>query len=276
MFRTASLFAHSCAPNCSWSVEMSSMESTSPSCPNGNGKPKKNGKSSRQAPKVIPEMQVYTAVAVKKGEILTIPYSTRHIFCGTLKRQINMEGVGHFICKCRRCLDPTELGTFMSSIRCFKCDSGFLVPVDPSDQDSKWVCVKTSDKETCCGYKCSVGKVFYFVTNIQDSIDRFRGEDLHWIEEQERLQILFDKYRGHELHDNHYLVLEISTDIVEILAEKLFALNDEHDKEEYKKVNEKERVQLVDRFLFHVRVLMSVADVILPGFNNNQGTFDIL
>lgn len=272
MFKTASLFAHSCAPNCCWSVEMSLMDPPNNVCQSRDGKRRrnvKNGmiKTSNDSQKIIPEIQVYTAVSVKKGEMLTIPYSTRHIFCGTLKRQVCMESVGHFTCQCHRCMSATELGTFMSSVRCFKCESGFLVSSDPSEQESQWICFKSKENEDVCGYKCSVGRVMYFVTIVQDHIDKIKSRELHWKEEQEKLQLLFKKYHGKELHENHYLLLEISDTIVGSLAEKLLGnTSDEEDA-----LDENEKAVLIERFLFHTMFLRRMADVILPGFNNYQG-----
>lgn len=38
----------------------------------------------------------------------------------------------YFDCTCRRCSDPTELGTHMSSLRCPRCYEGFIIPTNPT------------------------------------------------------------------------------------------------------------------------------------------------
>jgi len=38
----------------------------------------------------------------------------------------------YFDCTCRRCSDPTELGTHMSSLRCPRCYEGFIIPINPT------------------------------------------------------------------------------------------------------------------------------------------------
>jgi hypothetical protein len=37
----------------------------------------------------------------------------------------------YFDCTCRRCSDPTELGTHMSSLRCVRCYKGFIISTNP-------------------------------------------------------------------------------------------------------------------------------------------------
>ena len=70
------------------------------------------------------------------------------------------------ICKCRRCEDPSELGSYMSALKCPKCDdtegqetnrnpfaqelkllsnsttnkSGWILPKSPLDFNSTWSC----------------------------------------------------------------------------------------------------------------------------------------
>ena len=69
------------------------------------------------------------------------------------------------ICKCKRCEDPTELGSYMSALKCPKCDNteefeqhsimqsteirsgeitkkkkGCIVPKNPLDFNSVWSC----------------------------------------------------------------------------------------------------------------------------------------
>ncbi len=55
-----------------------------------------------------------------------------------------------FSCECPRCLDPTELGSFASALRCPDCPSSpsgntenaasAVLPDDPVDLESPWRC----------------------------------------------------------------------------------------------------------------------------------------
>lgn len=67
---------------------------------------------------------------IQKGEEITHSY-TRLIW-STPTRQYNLHRTKHFRCKCRRCLDPTEFGTYMSAFICRKCHE-FIVPLNPTN-----------------------------------------------------------------------------------------------------------------------------------------------
>ena len=79
------------------------------------------------------------------------------------------------ICKCKRCEDPTELGSYMSALKCTKCDTpepgeiysntapqegvakcnaikekkGCILPKNPLDFNSAWSCTVHRQIEVC-------------------------------------------------------------------------------------------------------------------------------
>jgi hypothetical protein len=154
------------------------------------------------------------------------------------------------MCKCRRCDDPTELGTFMSSPVCFTCNKGFLISKDTSNHDSRWICTDEECKEVC-----TVQKVVRFVTEVEDEVDDIQSKSLQWNKEFPELQKLFLRNYNILLHKNHYTLQEISTRMIEISVEKLEELSEED----------------IDIFVWHCKYLLEIADAILPGFNGYQG-----
>lgn len=107
-----------------------------------------------------------------------------------------MEGK-YFHCKCQRCLDPTELGTNLSSIKCTKCEDGMLVCMESSNN---WKCNSCNDDQ-----------------NIDDLMAMARSEIL----EQEvtsvpMLEELIAKY-SKLLNPNHYLVVDMKQKLTAIL-----------------------------------------------------------
>lgn len=55
----------------------------------------------------------------------------------------------YFGCKCKRCSDPTELGTYMGSIICSRCHEGLVVPNNPLQEEgvpNSWECEKCNRK----------------------------------------------------------------------------------------------------------------------------------
>ncbi|GAM26915.1 hypothetical protein SAMD00019534_100900 [Acytostelium subglobosum LB1] len=47
----------------------------------------------------------------------------------TFERQQVLLQSKHFLCRCQRCLDPTECGRYISSFRCPSCPSGWVSPI---------------------------------------------------------------------------------------------------------------------------------------------------
>lgn len=70
-----------------------------------------------------------TTVNVKKGAELFTTYT--HILHSTRDRQKHLRDGKFFICSCKRCTDPTELGTHFSSLLCKKCNDGTIVSKNP-------------------------------------------------------------------------------------------------------------------------------------------------
>lgn len=87
--------------------------------------------------------------------------SQHSTFQGTAVRQRHLLVGKYFRCSCRRCRDPTELGTYMSSLKCAQCKLGVVCETDAE----QWRCVgcekeyEPSDvqsKVQCCADKLRV------------------------------------------------------------------------------------------------------------------------
>lgn len=107
-----------------------------------------------------------------------------------------MEGK-YFHCKCTRCLDPTELGTNLSSIQCGDCENGMTTF---HESLNKWKCNSCNSD-----------------TNIDHLMALARSEIL----EQEigsvpMLEQLIAKY-SKLLNPNHYLVVDMKQKLTAIL-----------------------------------------------------------
>ena len=58
----------------------------------------------------------------------------------TLDRRQHLAYSKHFQCDCERCCDPTELGTYLSALKCMKCSVGYYLAQDPLSESSAWKC----------------------------------------------------------------------------------------------------------------------------------------
>ena len=73
--------------------------------------------------------KVRAATKISKGCEITTTYTLT--LNGTMFRQKHLLDSKYFLCTCRRCSDPTELGTNFSTLLCQKCKKGHVNVVDP-------------------------------------------------------------------------------------------------------------------------------------------------
>ena len=72
-------------------------------------------------------MQVFAQRKIKAGQEVTITYSS--LLTSLPRRQDKLASLWFFTCSCRRCVDPTELGSHISSVACPACpNGGYLLP----------------------------------------------------------------------------------------------------------------------------------------------------
>jgi len=84
--------------------------------------------------------------------------------CPTPTRRRQLRVSKHFDCCCRRCSDPSELGTHLSSLSCPKCarfgaPETDVVSVDPLDDSAPWMC-------PTCGVTVPVERVYTIMDEI--------------------------------------------------------------------------------------------------------------
>lgn len=63
-----------------------------------------------------------------------------NVFQGTKNRREHLKQSKFFDCECARCKDPTELGTYLSALKCRECSSGHLLSSDPLNETAIWIC----------------------------------------------------------------------------------------------------------------------------------------
>ena len=78
---------------------------------------------------------------ISKGEEITDTYVST--MANTLYRRRQLKALKYFDCDCKRCADPTELGSHFSTLLCrIKSCGGFLLCRDPLLSSSPWACLK--------------------------------------------------------------------------------------------------------------------------------------
>lgn len=152
------------------------------------------------------QITVKVVVAVPKDEHITTMYS--HALWGTPARRQHLKDTKYFACKCARCSDPTELGTYLSAMRCLGdginiCD-GIHLPEDPLDDETDWACSK-------CKVKVSSSQINMIISQMQEQVDsvQMMGGSIPMLENLLCKLSMF-------LHPNHYHLYSIKHSLVQL------------------------------------------------------------
>jgi len=92
---------------------------------------------------------------------------------GTKDRRAHLRQSKFFICDCQRCADPTECGTFLSALKCPECSKGWLLPIDPIDDESVWKCDK-------CFNQMESIKQSALVDELKKELESIETRDVDW------------------------------------------------------------------------------------------------
>lgn len=130
----------------------------------------------------------------------------------------------YFVCKCERCLDRTELGTFLSALRCIgdigtHC-GGTMLPQNPIDENTEWQCNK-------CDVRMSNERVDIILTNIENNVDELLlpSSSTKKAATVENLEMLIEKL-SHLLHENHYHMFALKHTLIQCYGRQTgFSLN---------------------------------------------------
>ncbi|XP_055920729.1 SET domain-containing protein SmydA-8 isoform X2 [Eupeodes corollae] len=165
---------------------------------------------------------------------------------GTAARQEHIRNGKFFTCRCARCSDPTELGTYFSSFKCISCDLGFLSSIDPFDSTADWRC-------NHCRFTTPAEGILKNISTMQAEVADVQAMDMS----PERLQeceALLRKYRM-ILHPSHYIQTSLKQSLIEM----------------YGRVHGYEMVELPDILLERkeelCRQVLGVLNVFEPGLS---------
>ncbi|CAB3385479.1 Hypothetical predicted protein [Cloeon dipterum] len=85
------------------------------------------------------KMLVFATVDISKGSPVTSTYT--HALWSTHQRRAHLRATKCFECRCVRCSDPAELGTYLGAILCSKCaGKGKVLSTAPLDDAAPWQC----------------------------------------------------------------------------------------------------------------------------------------
>ena len=139
-----------------------------------------------------------------------------------MRRRTDIKKYWFFDCACPRCSDPTELGTFMSAIRCNACRAGYLLPENSLDPRFTQIVIciawpnrilqdfSSSRSDWSCCY-CDTVVSFGAIDDVMSTLERQIGDvsesGKHGIAELEELLFHYSDL----LHPNHYILASALT-----------------------------------------------------------------
>ncbi|KAF2369131.1 Zinc finger MYND-type [Trinorchestia longiramus] len=151
------------------------------------------------------------------------------ILWGTKARRDHLLQTRFFSCSCRRCSDPTELGSYFSSLRCPKCPQQEpVLPTQPLVSAASWAC-------SACGYQVSSEELLE--TNLRLGSDA----SLQLVNPSiEGLESLLEKWLS-KVHTNHYHLHAVKHSLLQLYGRT--QENEDHKDEAYwKEIAKKEKL----------------------------------
>ncbi|KAL0106622.1 hypothetical protein PUN28_016359 [Cardiocondyla obscurior] len=149
-----------------------------------------------------PRITVYAVTSIKKGEHLSTMYT--HALWSTRARREHLLATKYFTCRCKRCADPTELGTHLGTLNC-PCKNGLMLPKDPLNLNTDWFC------DTCPGTVTSA--------EIAQLTDRLEDEVAEVMKQanEETLSDLLSRLTV-LLHPGHQHCISVSHSLMQLLS----------------------------------------------------------
>ncbi|KAL1497646.1 hypothetical protein ABEB36_008569 [Hypothenemus hampei] len=179
LYPTASLIEHNCVPNTCQIIDE-----------NNNGY----------------KVTFRAAMPIKKGEHITSTYT--NILWGTQERRRHLKESKYFSCICKRCSDPTELGTYFSALLCLGSDEkpckGIQLPTHPTEDNCLWMCNQ-------CHIKLPNKEIIDFVSHLNNEVNK----ELEKKPQMEALEEFMNKLQIF-LHPNHFLMYSVKHSLVQL------------------------------------------------------------
>ncbi|XP_072945067.1 SET domain-containing protein SmydA-8 [Epargyreus clarus] len=182
LYAKTCIMEHSCVPNTKHSFNLSKKDSD------------------------LYRITIKVVLPIIKDNHITTMYS--HALWGTQARRQHLKDTKYFSCKCERCSDPTELGTYLSAMKCFgdgneTCD-GIHLPENPLDEETEWACNK-------CKVKVNNSQINMLISQMGEEVDNvlMMGGSVTMLE---NLLCRLSTF----LHPNHYHLYSIKHSLVQL------------------------------------------------------------
>nr|XP_049702787.1 SET domain-containing protein SmydA-8 isoform X1 [Helicoverpa armigera]XP_049702791.1 SET domain-containing protein SmydA-8 isoform X1 [Helicoverpa armigera]XP_049702794.1 SET domain-containing protein SmydA-8 isoform X1 [Helicoverpa armigera] len=189
-------------------------------------------------------LTIRASVPHQAGDLISLCYA--YTLQGTLKRREHIKHSKFFDCCCKRCSDPTELGTYASAFRCPRC-AGRVLPTAPLMPLEIWRCIDNG-----CEYTMTAPSVQLLLKRLTDEFEQIDANDVRGYEG------FLHKYRN-VIHPTHYLCLSAKHSLSQLYGKVADYM-----------IHEMPEAEL-NRKIEICRDLMKAFDVIEPGYSRLRG-----
>lgn len=164
------------------------------------------------------KITVKVVVPVMAGQHITTMYS--HALWGTQARRQHLKDTKYFSCKCPRCSDPTELGTYLSAMKCFgdgsKPCNGIHLPLDPLDDETDWACSE-------CPVRVNSSQINMLISQMGEEVDGVLINMARSVPMLENLLCRLSTF----LHPNHYHLYSLKHSLVQLYGRQPSYMSEE-------------------------------------------------
>lgn len=221
LFHNASMMSHDCVPNTSW-IRVENPDNSF-------------------------SIKVWATVPIKAGELITTQYLD--VTRPQVERRFHLQDTYNFACACKRCSDPTELGTFYGSVKCTKCPAGkgYMISTEPlKGSDAAWNC-------NSCGNSLPYREC---VVPVETSV----FEEVTAAGDEEQMEKVLEKNADTTLHPNHWLMMDCRQEIVKRMFNSVATIKDTA-----------VLVERAKKMVEYCKALQQITNAFYPGHNRIKG-----
>ena len=157
---------------------------------------------------------------IKKGEEISISYIG--VTLANIIRKQSFQRHWRFSCACKRCQDPTELGTYLQSIRCRVCKDnekdGFMLPVYQNKTEEADSVANNSEELWSCEQCSNTMGDLKVRIRLADILQK--TEFIGYEQSSEIWEDLLRELQTELLHPNNYLCMNIKRSLIYIYGNK--------------------------------------------------------
>nr|CAI5824241.1 unnamed protein product [Callosobruchus analis] len=194
------------------------------------------------------KLTIRASKEIHSGQAITLNYAPT--MQSTLKRREYILNNKFFECRCERCSDPTELGSYFSALICPKCQTGLILCDKPLCFESSWSC--RNFPKRCVGYKMTARSMELLLNRISQEVEKLDCNDI------EGMEAFLDRYKN-VLHQTHYLNFGVKVSLSQLYGKIDGFLIHELDD------------NALERKIYLCKEVLRTFDVIEPGYTRIRG-----